>query len=397
MIRTSSAALRELTNQSLVLEPSRLARRTPNFDLIRKHAASVHTTLCTGLKCNCQIPHVIYLRLEHIKDCQTSSDLPPFRVILLYSPNLVVLREPPWKIGVFDIRSGQQQVDHEKQNSLPVRNKPKRVNFRTADTMASVQPALTPKPVRIKQICEAVHQLKGKYMGSYIGFMEQTTEQRLDFYQSEEKALARNPAVPPFLSLHEAFTRQVTQRRRFSTKNGLLSAVRLSFTLLQLYQTPWLTEMWSHKDIAFFEQVNGGLSAEPFIWKTPPHEKDESLTDSGFSPWDGPVRNQFLFALGIFLIELCLDAPFEQLRSRCGERQSSLIQASDMKIANQLLPEVSEEFGPYYATAVRRCIRCDFDTDKMDLEDMAFSKAVYQGVVIPLEDAFKSFSGGSAS
>lgn len=154
--------------------------------------------------------------------------------------------------------------------------------------------------------------------------------------------------------------------------------------------------MWSHKNIAFFEQVNGGLSAEPFIWKTPSQERVENLTDSRFSPWDGPVRNQFLFTLGIFLIELCLDAPFEQLRNRCGETQRNPIQASDMKIANQLLQEVSDEFGPYYATAVRRCIRCDFDTDKMDLEDMAFSQAVYQGVVIPLEDAFKSFSGGGA-
>lgn len=339
---------------------------------------------------------MFYLRLEHIKSCHDSSDLPPFRVVLLYSHNLVVLREPPWKVEVFDIHSGQQEVEHKKQNSSPLRNNSKRVKFCTSQTRTSVQPALTPKPVRIKQICEAIHQRKGKYVGSYIGFMEHPTDQRLDFYQSEEKALSRNPDAPPFLSLHEIFTRKASQRRRFSTKNGLISAMRLSSTMLQLYQTPWLAEMWSHKDIAFFEQVNGGLSAGPFISKTPSHESDDSLADSGFSPWDGPVRNQFLFTLGIFLIELCLDAPFEQLRSRCGGTQSNLFQASDMKIANQLLQEVSEEFGPYYATAVRRCIRCDFDTEKMDLEDMAFSKAVYQGVVIPLEDAFKSFSGGSA-
>lgn len=51
------------------------------------------------------------------------------------------------------------------------------------------------------------------------------------------------------------------------------------------------------------------------------------------------------------------------------------------------------EFGDRYADAVRRCIRCAFDTRKIDLEDGQFRGAVYEGVVAPLEENLRDFTG----
>ncbi|KAL1613934.1 hypothetical protein SLS54_010144 [Diplodia seriata] len=391
-VKKYGAALRELTNQSIVLEPSRSARRLPDFELIRSYATSIYSTFCTALQCNCQTTHVLHLRLEHLKNCCSVFDLPSFRVVLQYSSSMTLHSQAPWSIEALDIR-----YNHEEAHRSALPEKPRTgkrgVRFSPAPSANPAQIPPIPTPFRVKQICGAIHGLKKTCMGDYIGFMEDEPNcRKLDLYQTQ----TQSPLQPALLSLHEALTRDTSRRRHFPKANGLRSAVLLSANLLQLYRTPWLTETWSHDDISFFESADGGGGLEePFVSRPSLHEIDNGLADSAFSPWDGPVRNQFLFGLGVLLIELCLDAPFEELRHRREKGQRDLAVSSDLTVANLLLEEVAEEFGPYYSSAVRRCIRCDFDTDRMDIEDVAFRKAVYEGVVVPLEDALRSFNGGA--
>ncbi|KAL1636601.1 hypothetical protein SLS56_001186 [Neofusicoccum ribis] len=49
-IQQRNARLRTLTQQTLTLEPSRLKRQLPDFDLIRDYAASVYKNICASLK-----------------------------------------------------------------------------------------------------------------------------------------------------------------------------------------------------------------------------------------------------------------------------------------------------------------------------------------------------------
>ncbi|KAL1638680.1 hypothetical protein SLS58_008712 [Diplodia intermedia] len=396
-VRKHGAALRELTNQSIVLEPRRSARRLPDFDLIRSYAASIYTTFCTALQCNCQTTHVLHLRLENLKNCCSILDLPCFRVVLQYSSSMTLHSQAPWRIEALDIRYNHGEAHRSALPEKPRMGK-RGVRFSPAPSANPAQIAPVPTPLRVKQICGAIHGLKKTCMGDYIGFIEdEPNGRKLDLYQPRKttQTQTQSSLQPALLSLHEALTRDTSRRRHFPKANGLRSAVLLSANLLQLYRTPWLTETWSHDDIAFFESADGGGLEEPFVSRPSLHQSNNGLADSGFSPWDGPVRNQSLFGLGVLLIELCLDAPFEELRRRRKKGQRDLAVSSDMTIANLLLEEVAEEFGPSYSSAVRRCIRCDFDTEKMDIEDVAFRKAVYEGVVIPLEDALKSFNGGA--
>ncbi|KAL0263754.1 hypothetical protein SLS55_002736 [Diplodia seriata] len=301
-------------------------------------------------------------------------------------------------IEALDIRYNHEEAHR---SALPEKSRmgKRGVRFSPAPSANPAQIPPVPTPFRVKQICGTIHGLKKTCMDGYIGFMEDEPNcRKLDLYQPRKmtptQTQTQSPLQPALLSLHEALTRDTSRRRHFPKANGLRSAVLLSANLLQLYRTPWLTETWSHDDIAFFESADGGGGLEePFVSRPSLHQSNNGLADSTFSPWDGPVRNQFLFGLGVLLIELCLDAPFEELRRRREKGRRDLAVSSDLTVANLLLEEVAEEFGPYYSSAVRRCIRCDFDTDKMDIEDVAFRKAVYEGVVVPLEDALKSFSG----
>lgn len=99
------------------------------------------------------------------------------------------------------------------------------------------------------------------------------------------------------------------------------------------------------------------------------------------------VRNETIFALGIVLIELCLWAGLEKLRSTedlsNDGTPNSLI---DYLTARRLVNDVYDEGGGRYGDAVRRCIHCEFDQRKVSLDVEAFRESFHQGVVQPLED-----------
>lgn len=88
------------------------------------------------------------------------------------------------------------------------------------------------------------------------------------------------------------------------------------------------------------------------------------------------------------LIELCLGEPFQKLRV---SRMLNSDTMSDFGAATQLLDMVGDEYGDQYADVVSRCIRCEFNTRSRDLADKQFCKAVYEGVVVPLEKDLKKY------
>ncbi|KAL0265342.1 hypothetical protein SLS55_001307 [Diplodia seriata] len=249
----------------------------------------------------------------------------------------------------------------------------------------------TPDLSQIQNLCQTICSIKSTCIGTCLGYLEdEITKQTLSLHQSQKVFTSRN--TPSILSLHSVLTSNATGRRRFSAAHRLRLAVLLSTNLLQLYRTPWLTEIWDHNDITFFESTGDDGLKDPFISRIPHHG---SLADSGVSvpPADAIVLNKPIFALGILLIELCLGKPFEDLRDRGNAGKGRVSAASDFAVASQLLEEVTAESGDRYADAVRRCIRCAFDTRKIDLDDEQFRRAVYQGVVAPLEENLRDFTG----
>ena len=55
------------------------------------------------------------------------------------------------------------------------------------------------------------------------------------------------------------------------------------------------------------------------------------------------------------------------------------------------VPQIYAEAGLAYGDAVRRCILCEFDQRRTDLEDVAFCRKVYDGVVSVLEQEAQHF------
>lgn len=104
------------------------------------------------------------------------------------------------------------------------------------------------------------------------------------------------------------------------------------------------------------------------------------------------IRNEFTFGLGILLIEICLAKTIEQLRIPSDLNPDGTEHVTtNFRTATRSLDEVYQEAGGRYGDAVRRCIYCDFDQRKADLEESSFRRAVYEGVVYWLEEDLKEF------
>jgi len=107
------------------------------------------------------------------------------------------------------------------------------------------------------------------------------------------------------------------------------------------------------------------------------------------------IRNRTLFALGILLIELCLNKTFDQLRQ---ESHSDSFGASlgvtsppdDYEIANAQMQNVYLEAGDFYGYAVQRCLRYEFpgrDVTKT-FEFEQFRRDFFSCVVAPVQTTY---------
>jgi hypothetical protein len=180
-------------------------------------------------------------------------------------------------------------------------------------------------------------------------------------------------------------------------RDRLLIALILASTLLQLHPTPWLSKRWGKEHIRFLKQLGNTqepLLTQPFIFKALTSSSISTLLQANqeeSSSQTGPhIREESVFALGKLLVELSLNAPLEDMRieQELG-KDGKANQYTDWMAADRLLEDVYNQEGTLYGDAARRCIRCDFNQREESMENDEFRQAVFQGVVVPLQDHFR--------
>ena len=232
-------------------------------------------------------------------------------------------------------------------------------------------------------------------------------------------AISTGPPTPPIVgnlvSLDRLFdAREVfTQSREsfgcLSGRQRLSIAVILAHTVLQLHDSPWLTESWGKNDIWFF---SSGVDRHkrpniepPYISRSFKPRSDQNASTPGeesvaqTDPYGHLIINKTLFALGIVLIELALNRPLEKFRihamsSEPSASNRSYTTADTYQLATSLIDMVYDEQGTQYGYVVQRCLRCEFGfQDSMKrLEIEGFRAAVYEGVLVPLEEDLNRYS-----
>lgn len=183
------------------------------------------------------------------------------------------------------------------------------------------------------------------------------------------------PSKPP---VHLSLNR----RKRFEI------AAAAAWATLLLYDTPWLNETWDKEGLYFFLEkntMNDGLqAANPFVSRMLDKAKGAHRFQSKL------IRNETIFALGILLIELCLNRSFDELcrEENLGSGGTTILEEFEM--ANLLLDRVFLDAGDLYGDACRLCIRFEFpgrDITKNFSHDK-FRQGFYNDVVAPLQATF---------
>lgn len=228
---------------------------------------------------------------------------------------------------------------------------------------------------------------------------------------TETKLAASDLAGPVALdSLLPSRSMSFQHRKSFcklSRQQRLSIAVTLAHTVLQLHQSPWLSETWSKSDIFFYFQgadaFKRPIADLPYVSRSFASDRDEpqeivkgAKTDDFVSR---QIVNKSLFALGIVLIELCFNKPLEDKYAEAKDPEltssEALPDTADIYgMATSLIDEVYSEQGTQYGYVVQRCLKCEFgiQSSGKQLDSDTFRALVYEGVLAPLEEDLRRYS-----
>jgi hypothetical protein len=105
------------------------------------------------------------------------------------------------------------------------------------------------------------------------------------------------------------------------------------------------------------------------------------------------IPNQTLYTLGILLIEICYGKSIKELQIaedlECQDTPG-VTWCTATRLANK---QIEFRVGKPYADAVEWCIRCDSHRENADLGNEIFQQAVFDRVVMPIEQNLKFIQG----
>ena len=182
--------------------------------------------------------------------------------------------------------------------------------------------------------------------------------------------------------------------------NFYLLQMLLKLAVLHFHTTPWLSKSWNSNNVFFRGASEIGSESRPTD-PIPHLNAKVTLTESTAGSFNtgssaslaGIVPNMLLFDLGVMLLELAYNAPFQSLRQCETLLVSSETTASDFVAAISLADEVGISLGAGFAAIVKKCLRCDFGYEN-NLGHPALQARLYEDVVCKLErleDGFRKF------
>lgn len=186
------------------------------------------------------------------------------------------------------------------------------------------------------------------------------------------------------------------QKREADWVEKLKLARLLSLAVLRFHSTPWLSEDWSSDDIFFFSPVES-TEMDSFLEYpcvstrlTDSHARIQvSSTPTGTTA-ASLASNQELFSLGVVLIELGFDSPFETVSQLEGLSIVTNSQVRDFLAARRLGESVHKKLNMTYGRLVEKCLNCNFGVATR-LTDMELQSAVVVHVVNQLDICLEQY------
>ncbi|RYP54419.1 hypothetical protein DL768_000790 [Monosporascus sp. mg162] len=308
-----------------------LARFDPKeCDSIRENARSLHEAIQSGWKCSCPQPHRGGLPLDWHKEKTLAPSV--FYVTLSYvkaqnAPTCT--SDEDWKRILINLEQSTGRVP-------PI-------------TPATLAPSIE----------------------GGLGSTDSTTTKRKRFLRFLSPRLANpKPYMIPVGSILSASDPKVVSQVTLSRKQRFEIAASVAWAVLFLSDSPWLSEELDKQEVCLV--LNKTTITNIFVahrFQPAPTAVPSTTSPPANRFKDDQIRNKTLFALGILLIELCLNRPFAELRrdsrifaqsmsggGTAGNVGSTTV-LEDYAIAESFTDQVYLEAGDLYGYAVQRCLR----------------------------------------
>lgn len=242
-----------------------------------------------------------------------------------------------------------------------------------------------------KDICkELTRQLNAKCLGHLDVHSDEAF--RHSFYPAKDSfckgALQSPSASQKAIAMDEVL--DDSSRDFFSTLDRLRLARSLVTAVLKFHSTPWLSEFWRLRDLAFFkahqsEEVSEALRTLHLGVEVTQHQlysmedvqaSSDSLAPSQISEDERlycGIDNSTLHSLGVALLQI--------------DRWTRVEPEDVLKVRKMALRASS--LGPRYNEITQKCLRCDFGYGS-DLTKPRLQEAVYENVIGALETMISS-------
>lgn len=384
-ITAQNQALRHLTQQNTMQEPFKEQRRkSPDFEKARQHALSIFAVLQKTLTRSCSTGHRASL---YMKPIQSKSDrrVDPEMLRLVFHHKIGSVTHtsgsrPPWTVEEAEIRLLNLSTSNEEILTQSLQ----RIRFELPTPRRSVREPASAK--EIQDLCESLRTISAAQSGCDVclGYLSDDTKDcRHELYRPEVPIVEKDSAIA--LSLRQLLDQQQGYKLGVSDKIEL--AFALASGVLRLDETPWLAKQWGKDEIIVFKRKGGIAASHPFVsTEVPESEQPRPISKQYFTSCR-LIKEETIFALGVLLIEIALEKPFEELRKPEDlNADGTEHELSDFYTAEGTLDDVCLAAGDRYGEAVARCVQGNFDQKrKSTLEDPAFRKKVYDGVVAELK------------
>ncbi|KAI9652568.1 MAG: hypothetical protein M1831_006671 [Alyxoria varia] len=188
---------------------------------------------------------------------------------------------------------------------------------------------------------------------------------------------------------------QMLENSEWGAQKSIRTAKELALALLNFYSTPWFRGSWSSSDVFFHQQESAKHRCRTVDEDTPyvdvPITSLDSTRSTGpLCPAPALVANQYLYNLGIVMLEIAFRSPLQSMRKRIDLDSCHDHRHQDYFTAERISRTASSMLGQKYSQIARKCLRCDFGRGD-DLAKADLQHTVYKDVVCELEEMQEGF------
>ncbi|KAJ3574123.1 hypothetical protein NPX13_g4473 [Xylaria arbuscula] len=250
----------------------------------------------------------------------------------------------------------------------------------------------SPQLVQVRDICRILSDkgLDVEHQVPYGYLLDETSQQQQRFEMYPFKS-SYNGDDCTMVCLSGVFS----PKNRPSLAQKYHISATVASSVLFMYNTSWMPTTLTAKDVFLVSRHGNVDLREIYLAKKSLHNLANSSSASNHSPSRETSGRSTLYYLGIMLIEVMLwrsvsefwdddgqnigEIPLEDILDYTTAKGFSRIEA--------IMKQIEWISSPDFREVVEHCIKCDLNAITLSLDDNTFRQAVYNDIVLPLQDA----------